>query len=184
MQFAFTLRAPYGKLRYMKKLVFLLVAGVLLGIVALYINQERQPQVKVVVAERSEMDDLNIVNRQDGVVKWSLLAKKAIYLTDKEVQLRDLTITFPDKDFSMKADEGFYNTESRNFRIDTPITATAKNYDIQAKAMFWDGAKNQLVANDRVQIVGRGFTIEGDNLVATADKATLQKNVRAVFHGK
>jgi hypothetical protein len=168
----------------MKKLFFLLVAGLLLGIVAFYMNQEREPQIKVVVAERSEMDDLTIVNHQDGAIKWSLLAKKAVYLTDKDVQLRDLTITFPEKEFSMKSEEGFYNTESRNFRIDTPVTATAKSYDIQAKSMFWDGSKNQLVAHDRVYIVGRGFTIEGDNLVATADKATLQKNVRAVFHGK
>lgn len=161
-----------------------MVAGILFGAVGYYLNNEREGRPKIVVAEQSTMDDLEIVNRQDGVVKWTLLARKAVYLSDKEVKLHDLTITFPEKDFSMKAEEGLYNMESRNFRIDTPITANAKNYDITAKSMEWDSAKNQLVANDRVFIVGQSFTIEGDNLVATASKATLQKNVRAVFHGK
>lgn len=168
----------------MKWVWLLLAGGILFGIVGYFFNQERDIRPKVVVAERSEMDDLSIVNRQDGEIKWTLLAKKAVYITEKDVQLRDLTITFPGKDFSMKADEGFYNTESRNFRIDTPITATAKSYDIQAKSMSWDGAQNRLVAPDRVFIVGKGFTIEGDDLVATASRAQLQKNVKAVFHGK
>lgn len=168
----------------MKWVWLVMVAGILFGAVGYYYNNERDVRPKIVVAEQSAMDDLEIVNRQDGEVKWTLLAKKAVYLNDKEVRLRDLTITFPGKNFSMKAEEGLYNTESRNFRIDTPITANAKNYDITAKSMAWDGAKNQLIANDRVFIMGQSFTIEGDNLVATASRATLQKNVRAVFHGK
>lgn len=168
----------------MKNFLFFLAAGALFGVVAFFLNQEGDVRAKLVLAEQSYMEDVSIVQRREGVVKWMLSAKKAVFLPDDDVKLADLQIRFPEKDLILRSSDGIYNTESRNLKIDGEITASTKSYNIHAKTLFWDAKKNEIVSDQPIQIVGQGFTVDGDDLVATTDRAKLQNNVRAVFNGK
>jgi len=168
----------------MKNSLLFLATAALFGVIAFFLNQEGDVRAKLVLAEQSYMEDVSIVQRREGVVKWMLSAKKAVFLPDDDVKLADLQIRFPEKDLVLRSSNGVYNTESRNLKIDGEIKATTKSYDIRAKTLFWDAKKNEIVSDQPIQIVGQGFTVDGDDLVATTDKAKLQNNVRAVFNGK
>jgi len=168
----------------MKNILFFLSVAAVCGVIFFFLNQEGDIRAKLVLEEQSYMGDVSIVQRREGVVKLMLNAKKATFMSDDDVQLQGLTIRFPEKDLILRSDGGVYNMESRNLKIEGAIKASTKSYDIHAKTLFWDAKKNEIISDDPIQIVGHGFTVDGDDLVATTDKATLQHNVRAVFNGK
>jgi lipopolysaccharide export system protein LptC len=130
------------------------------------------------------MDGVSITQRKEGVVKWILNAEKAMFLTDNDVKLDKLKIIFPEKELTLTSNGGMYDIEKRNLKIDGNINASTKDYEIVATTLFWDSSKNEILSDEKVKIRGKKFFAEGDTLTATADKATLNKNVKAVFYGK
>jgi lipopolysaccharide assembly outer membrane protein LptD (OstA) len=130
------------------------------------------------------MDEVSITHKKAGLVKWILNSEKAVFLTNNDVKLDNLKIIFPEKDLTLTSNGGMYDIENRNLKIDGNINAFTKDYEIVANTLFWDSSKNEILSDERVQIVGKKFFAEGDNLTATPDKATLNKNVKAVFYGK
>lgn len=169
---------------YMKKLMFTISSLSLLIALIVYLNQEKEAKFKLNVSDNSYMNDVSITQKKDGMVKLELNAKKAVFITSSDVTLTDLKIVLPEKSLTLTSKEGMYNIESRNLKISENITASTKDYDIVADTLFWDSAKNEIFSDKRVQITGKNFFAEGDNLTATSDKTILNKNVKAVFYGK
>jgi lipopolysaccharide assembly outer membrane protein LptD (OstA) len=130
------------------------------------------------------MEDVGIIHRKDGDVKWTLKAKEAVFVNKTEVNLSDLSIRFPEKELILTARNGTYGLENQNLTISGDLKAVTKDYDIVATSVFWDASKNQLFSDKKVSLVGSTFFVEGDSLIATSDKATLTKNVKAVFYDK
>ena len=166
----------------MKKIVFLFVFVCFFAVIALLYDKEGDFKPKVNLTENSYMDDVSIVQRKQGVIKWSLGSKKAIFLNENDVKLVGLTITFPEKELTLTSDGGLYDIGKRNLKIDGHICASTKDYDIVCPTLFWDASKNELTTDQRVHIIGKRFDVEGDDLNATNDKATLNKNVKATFY--
>lgn len=169
---------------YMKKLLFVCASLFLLTILIVYLNQEKDAKIKLRLGDNSHMDDVSITQKKAGLVKWILNAEKAVFLTSNDVKLDNLKIIFPEKELTLTSNGGMYDIENRNLKIDGNINAFTKDYEIVASTLFWDSSKNEILSDERVQIVGKKFFAEGDNLTATTDKATLNKNVKAVFYGK
>ena len=167
----------------MKKILFLFVALLALIVFVIYF-QSKGTETKIRFADESYMSDVSIKQKKNGETNWTLNAKKAVFLSSINVKLDDLKITFPEKDLILTSDNGMYDVESRNLTISGNIKASTDDYDIVATTLLWDSSKNKLFSDKRVKIVGKNFFIEGDNLIATTDKAKLSKNVRAVFYGK
>jgi LPS export ABC transporter protein LptC len=168
----------------MKKMLFAGASLFLLSVLIVYLNQEKDAKIKLRPGDNSYMDDVSITQKKAGVVKWMLSAKKAIFLTGNDVKLDNLKIIFPEKELTLTSNGGMYDIENRNLKIDGNINAFTMDYEIVASTLFWDSSKNEIVSDEKVKIVGKKFFAEGDNLTATTDKATLNKNVRAVFYGK
>ncbi len=166
----------------MKRILFLFVFICFFAVIALLYDKEGDFKPKVRLTDNSYMDGVSIVQRKQGIVKWTLDSKKAIFLSENDVKLVGLTITFPDKELTLNADGGMYDIEKRNLKIDGHITASTKDYDIVTPTLFWDASKNELTTDQRVQIIGKRFYVEGDDLNSTNDKATLNKNVKAIFY--
>ena len=104
-------------------------------------------------------------------------------MTAQDVKLTALTISFPAKDLILTSESGTYNTESKDLKIEGNIKAVTKDYDILTNTLHWDAAKNELFSNDKVTIVNKQYYVEGEQLTASGDTATLHKNVKAVFNG-
>ena len=168
----------------MKKVLFLLAFISFLAALAYYMSREGEIKAKVQLGGNSYMDDVTITNKKDGVVKWLLNSRKAVFLNDNDVRLSGLKITIPEKGLVLTSESGQYDIGKRNLKIESNIKASTKDYDIVAKTLFWDASKNELLSDDKVQIVGKKFYVEGDGLAATNDNAKLDKNVKAIFYGK
>ncbi len=166
----------------MKRILFLFVFICFFAVIALVYDKEGDFKPKVNLTDNPYMDGVSIVQRKQGVVKWTLGSKKAIFLDENDVKLVGLTITFPEKGLTLNSDGGMYNIEKRNLKIDGHISASTKDYDIVTPTLFWDASKNELTSDQRVHIIGKRFDVEGDDLNATNDKATLNKNVKATFY--
>jgi|SRR5208283_551233 len=166
----------------MKRIVFLLVFICFFAVIVLFSEREEFYKPKVNLADNSYMDRVSIIQRKDGVVKWTLAAKKATFLDENNVKLDGMQITFPEKGLTLNSDGGLYDIEKRNLKIDGHIKASTADYDILTPALFWDASKNELFSDQRVQIIGKRFYVEGDDLNATSNKATLNKDVKAIFY--
>ncbi len=161
----------------------LLIISFLLSIVILviYSFQLQETRIALVYSESPYIDDVRIKHLKEGMVKWMVDAKKAIFTNTNDVVLKDLKITFPEKELVLTSEGGVYNTADQSIKIDGNIKALTKNYVINALTLSWDPQKSELSSDKRVQIIGREFYIEGDDLSASADKAKLSSNVKAIF---
>ena len=168
----------------MKKILFVFASVFLFYVLAIYLNQEKDPRVRIGMGHNSYMDDVTIAQKKEGVVRWIINAKRALFLTETDISLKDLKIVFPEKELTLTSEGGLYDVRDRTLKIDGNIKASTKDYDITARSLFWDPATNEITSDARVQIKGKRFFVEGDTLAATSDKARLTNNVRAVFDGK
>jgi len=166
----------------MKKILFLVVFICFCVVIALILEREGEYKSKVNLGENSYMDDVNIIQRKEGVVKWILGSRRAVFVDQNNVKLIGLRITFPEKELTLNSDGGMYDIEKRNLAIDGHIKASTKDYDIVTDKLFWDASKNELFSDQKVKIIGKKFYVEGNDLNATNDRATLNNNVKAIFY--
>jgi len=168
----------------MKKVLLLFSAVGLLAIVTLFFFQDSDLKGRFRLGDNSYMEDVSIVQKKGGATSFVVNAQKAIFVNASDVQLTALNMFFPEKAMTVTADSGSYNTETKDLKIEGNIKAKTKDYDIVTKKLHWDAVKGLLVTDDKVTILGSRFYVEGDDLTATNDSATLHKNVKAVFNGK
>lgn len=168
----------------MKRLLFAAASIFLMSVLIIYLNQEKDTKLKLRPGEDSYMDNVSIVQKRQGIVKWMLNAERALFVTGNDIKLDRLKIIFPEKELTLTASQGMYDIDTRNLKIDSNINAFTKDYEIVATTLFWDSSKNEIFSGEKVRIVGKKFSAEGETLTATADKARLSKNVKAVFYGK
>ncbi|MBI3592427.1 MAG: LPS export ABC transporter periplasmic protein LptC [Nitrospirae bacterium] len=167
----------------MKKTLFLFASVCLFIVLVIYSGREGDMKTRVSFGSNSYMDDISITQKKEGITKWILKSKKAIFMTDNNVRLDVLKIIFPEKELTLTSDSGMYDIEKSNLKIEGNIKASTKDYDIVATTLFWDSSKNEVFSDKKVQIIGKRFFVEGDDLTSTTDKATLNKNVKAIFYG-
>lgn len=166
----------------MKRIVFLLVFICFFAVIVFFSGRDEFYKPKVNLGDNSYMDGVSIVQRKDGIIKWKLASKKAVFIDENDVKLETLQITFPDRGLTLNSDGGIYDIEKRNLKINGHVDAATADYDILTPALFWDSSKNEIFSDQRVQIIGKKFYVEGDDLDSTNDKATLNKNVKAIFY--
>lgn len=166
----------------MKRLFFVLAALALFAVVVLFMGHERETSPKLRLADSSMMEDITITHKRDGGLKWKLDARNAVFVNEHEVRLSGITVRLPAKGLTLTSDTGTYRMDEKDLIIDGSVKASTETYDIVAGSLQWDGDKNELYSDRKVTIVGKTFVVEGEGLVATTDKVTLNRNVKVLFH--
>ncbi len=163
--------------------VALLCISFLLSLIMLFIYSihYKESRIGLQYSEAPYMDDIKITHKKDGIIKWHVEAKKAIFADATQVKLENLRITFPDRKLILNSDSGTYNPTNQSIKIEGNIKAETNNYTISAINLSWDASKSELSSDKKIQIVGKDFIIEGDELSASTDKARLNNNIKAVF---
>jgi len=168
----------------MKRLVYLFAVVFLFSALTAYLIQDNDTNTKLLLDDNSYMDDVSIIQKKKGSAQWMVNAKKAVFLNNTDVMLSDLKIIFPEKGLTLTSDKGLYDIESRDLEIEDNVNAFTKDYEIAAAKLRWDSSRNEIISDERIQIKGKKFFMEGDSFKSSADKAMLNKNVKAVFYGK
>jgi LPS export ABC transporter protein LptC len=166
----------------MKRWFLLFPSLALFIVVVFFTGYEREPSPKLRLADSSKMEGITITHKKNGDLKWTLQAKSAVFVNEREVKLSGITVGLPAKGMTLTSDLGTYFMDEKDLVIDGSVRASTDAYEILAGSLQWDADKNEIHSDRKVTIVGKTFTVEGEGLVATTDRATLNRNVRVVFH--
>ena len=167
-------------------MLFALAAIGVVAATSFFYFQDSDYKPKFKLSDNSYMENVVIIQKKAGELRLEVKAEKAIFETETDVKLIALNAYYPEKALTLTSETGHYNTDSRNLVIEGNIKAQTKGFDIVTNKLYWDGAKAELLSENKVVIVGKnkGIYIEGDKLTAHENKATLRHNVKAIFKGK
>ncbi|MCI0469529.1 MAG: LPS export ABC transporter periplasmic protein LptC [Nitrospirae bacterium] len=168
----------------MSRMVIKVLAILFLIALAAYLKYGRDGSVLTLKGSESSMDDVRIIQKRDGSEKWTLEAKKAVFIDNKEVKLYDIEVRLHKEGLLLRSNSGTYDIESKNLKIEGEVKASTKEYNIAASGLYWDSNKGELLSSDMVKVRGEEFYVEGRSLTATSGDARLNKDVRAVFNEK
>jgi len=171
----------------MKKLISIFsgifIVGILL-VVLDYLDKESSVKVKVSM-EGSFFKDAKFIQKKDGQVKLQLFSKQAFMSDDgKLMDLRELTMSFPERDLTVKANKGFYWIESGDLILSEGIEGFSKDYKVHGTEAYWSAKDKTLYSDNPLKIEGSRFFIEGNSGKASENLIELKKGVRAIVYSK
>ncbi|WP_353683610.1 LPS export ABC transporter periplasmic protein LptC [Thermodesulfovibrio sp. 3907-1M] len=171
----------------MKKLV-LVFAGIIIVVILLvvldYLDKEHPVKVKVSM-EGSFFKDAQFIQKKDGQLKLQLFSKEALMSDDgKLMDLRELTMFFPEKNLTVKARKGFYWIESGDLILSEWIEGFSKEYKIYGTEAYWSAKDKTLYSDNPLKIEGNRFIIEGNSGKASENLIELKKGVTAIVYSK
>ncbi len=159
------------------------VCIVLIVLVGL-MNKEESPKIKISM-EGSIFKEIQFIQKKNSYVKFELFSQEAMISDDgKVITLSNLTMIFPEKEFTVKAKNGFYYSESGDILLKDEIEGISKNYKVYGTEAYWDAKSRTLHSEKPLKLVGNKITIEGNEGAASADLIELKKGVKAIVHSK
>lgn len=171
----------------MKKIILIFVAIVAIVILVVtldYMDKESQIKIKVSM-EGSFFKDAQFIQKKDGQVKMQLSSKEAFMSDDgKLMEMRYLTMFFPEKDFTVKSQKGIYYPESGDLILSENIEGLSKDYKVYGTEAYWNAKDKTLYSDKPLKIVSSRFSIEGSSGKASADLIELKKGVVAIVYSK
>lgn len=168
---------------WIKKLAIAFAGLALLYLAVLLFALPQIPKPMVSLSEQSMIEQVDIVQKKDGLIRWHIRADNAYFLPDNNIKINKLWVDFPAKNLEVHSDSGFYNTVSKKLEIEGNIEAKTGSLSLKAEKLLWDAVKNELYTDKQITISSQKFTLQGQGLKTTPDKAILQNNVKAVFDG-
>lgn len=167
----------------MKKTIFFLVLLIILLIIILsYMEQEAPIKVKLGM-EGSTFRDLQFIQKREGQVKLNLHSKEAfLYDEGKLMDLKEISIFIPDRDFKVFAQKGLYYIETGDFSLREMIEGVTKNFKILASEANWDSKNKVLYSEKPIKIEGKKFAIEGGSGKANESLIELKQGVKAIVY--
>lgn len=133
--------------------------------------QEEPPpsQPPLITPEKqAEMQEIRLIEVQDGDKKWELVAKGADYVKDtNQIRIFDIWVELYGRggdNLILTAAQGTINYQSRQLVLSGPVQARAKNYEFTATEILYDPAKRLLQAPGPVQIRGERLQVSGRDL--------------------
>ncbi len=165
----------------MRKNIFLLVFIIAL-LFFIFSSMDRELPLRVKMGlEGSTFKELQLIQKKEGHIKLVLNSKEAfLYGGGQLVELRDLAIQIPEREFKVFAKKGLYNLETGDFSLREMIEGISKNFKILAEEANWDSKNRILLSEKPIIIEGKRFTIEGNAGKANESLIELKKGVKAI----
>lgn len=162
----------------------ILSIGIILIIIFNYLEKDESVKLKISM-ESSVFKEVNFIQKKETQQKFKFYAQEAFMSEDgKILDLNNLTMIFPEKEFEVIAKKGVYYTETGDVYLSKEIEGVSKDYKIYGSEAFWNGKERFLYSEKPIKIVGNKFSIEGNAGIATADFIELKKGVTAIVYFK
>ncbi len=136
------------------------------------------------------MEGFRIIETEHAKVAWTVDAKRADLLDDKEAQLKDVEAVFHNPDgrtVALVGDLGTLDTSTGNASIRRGAkevrVVTSDGYLMTTDALSWKARDRTVRTNDPFKILGRDTYVEGKGMTADVDLGELMvdDNVKAIL---
>lgn len=151
------------------------------------LRNERQDIEALKISKRnSSVEGLKIIHGNNGNTLWTLTARKANFTDDENMaELSDINVVVKKNSMTLSADKGIYNLSTRNFVINSDITAETKDYKIITSLIDYDASSGDVKTNEKIKVEGKSkkFTVEGRGMTLDSEqKVKVWKDVKATFY--
>jgi|GEM_PF-562999 LPS export ABC transporter protein LptC len=168
--------------------VVLIIAMILVSaiVILLVSDVEKESSVKVKISmEGSTFKNAKYIQKKDNQVKLILNTKETFMSDDgKLMELREVSIYFPEKNFTVNATKGYYYPDKGDFILTESVEGISKDFKVIATEVFYSGKDKMLYSEKPLQIRGKNFIIDGNSGKATSDLIELKKGVNAIVYPK
>jgi LPS export ABC transporter protein LptC len=136
------------------------------------------------------MDGFRLVESDEGRVSWSVEARQANLLENKQAQLKEVEALFHNPDgrtAALVGDLGTIDTVSGNASIrrggKEVRIVTSDGYLMTTDSLSWNARARTVRTQDPFKVLGREIYIEGKGMTASVDlgKLTVNDNVKAIL---
>lgn len=136
-----------------------------------------------VISSTSYIEGLKIIHRTKGNTAWTIMAKRANFTKDeKTAQMNSIVIDIQKENIILNAEKGVFDLETRDLKLEDNIILKSKGYEVTLKDLTWNPSKGLLKSDKKIELRGKGFSIQGYGISATEEqKLRLHRNVRAIF---
>lgn len=114
------------------------------------------------------MDQVRHMATKDGKNEWSLDARTARFMGDKnEVILEDITAVFfleNGEQIKLTADQGVLKTNSKDIEVAGNILVKNKNYRLTTEKLYYNSAKRIIRSRTPVELSGDTFQLRADEM--------------------
>lgn len=174
----------YLKMRKFLLIIFGILTILFLAITIDYMERESPIKAKTLM-EGSFFKDTEFIQKKDGVLKIQVSSTEAFMSDDgKLIEMRYLTIFFPERDFTVKSQKGIYYLDSGDLILTEAVEGIAKDYKVYGSEAYWSAKDKTLYSEKPLKIVGSSFSIEGNSGKANANLIELKKGVVAIVYSK
>lgn len=165
-------------------LITLITAGVI-SLILLFENMEKEPQIKLnLEGGVSVFKNAKFIQKKDGKVIIEINSEEAVLNNNNQMSLQNITMFFPEKEFTVKAQRGIYYTDSSEFLLNGWIEVDGKNFKIYGQQAYWSPKDRTIYSDKPLKIETKRFIVEGNSGKANANLIELDKGVRAVVYVK
>jgi LPS export ABC transporter protein LptC len=169
----------------MKKSLLIVLSLCLFSLFFLLVQNEKGIKLDLRQKGESFIEGLKIVNRKNGTMSWTLIAKRAdISENGEKAFLKDIEMKIEDRGITVYADKGLYGIIDKNLAIDGRAVAQGDNYSITADHVELEGDNGNLRTDGVVLMEGKTFSVKGVGMQTdgTGQKVRILKNVEAIFY--
>jgi hypothetical protein len=133
--------------------------------------------------EGSTFRDIQFIQKREGQIKLNINSNEAFLCEEgKIIELKELTIVLPDRNFKVLAQKGLYHLETGDFSLMENIEGFAKNFKILATEANWDSKSKVLSSEKPIIIEGKKITIHGNSGKANESFIELKQGVKAIVY--
>jgi len=131
----------------------------------------------------SYIEGLKIVSKKNGIDSWVLTARRADFTTDETLaRMNSVAMDIKKEGVLVNAESGIYNMNTKVLSLENNVILRTKDSVIHTNNLLWNPSAGVLTSTGKVEMEGRKFRLEGEELSATEDsKVMLMKDVRATF---
>lgn len=156
----------------------------LFGVLFMTLRTGKEINGGIEIKESSYIEDIRIVQKNNGVPGWSLSASRADFVEGGDkAELKDISMFIQEKGIVLRADKGVYDFKDKSFTTDSIVRAEGENYTITADSIDYDISSGEIETEGRIKVESKTFKVEGKGLKADQGQTVeVLNDVKAIFH--
>ncbi len=168
----------------MKKMTKYLLLPLLIILSVLFIFQHPFHTEKIgFYHENSIMKNIKIKKISKDSIQWVASIKEARFTGNEDTAyLKNISIYYPEKDFTLTSLNGVYNIEKGAINLDNSVRGFSHKLLFRTNRLQYNPEKGIISANKGVIIKGKRITITGNRArLKEKNKLEIEGNVKTIF---